>query len=154
MSCIPCPPGYSCATGILSDIKLCPGGTFSRIGATTCTVCPFGFECPSTEQAILMPCPDGHFSRNGTCTLCEPGSICSEPASSTPTGVCLGVKEISGFGASTCSPCPSGYSCTGGDTLESIVKCSPGHYTDTSSEGCLTCPPGYKVGKILDFRYH
>ena len=118
LTCMQCPPGYSCDTGIpllcppgaycpvnasafLPPVQ-CPAGTFSGAGAANCTQCPAGSLSPSTGSTSCQQCPGGHFCPPGTSSWanlnCGRGNYCPF-GSAAPLPCPLQVPPSGGWGA-------------------------------------------------------
>lgn len=158
--CLPCWPGYTCATQTLvpsqkcspgyyclegskpTDNIACPFSTYNPLsgGASldACADCPAGYYCPQAGMHTPVDCPQGYF--------CLPGV--REP-DMCPKGT---------FGNSTrlrdhveCTPCSPGKYCDQPGLTEPTGVCSAGHYCIQGSKSSTAtgepwtggvCPPG------------
>jgi len=143
---MPCPAGtyLDVSDGkLVTDCKSCPAGTFSTATAaksiSTCSPCTAGSYCPGRTGTPPI-CAAGTYSlaQASYCTICRDGSYCpatskSEtpcaagsycPTPSTQTACAAGTYNNS-TGATSCMPCPVGYTCpsTG---MNAPTKCQPG----------------------------
>ncbi|EER01866.1 plexin, putative [Perkinsus marinus ATCC 50983] len=160
--CYPCPPGYSCPNFGTRTLFLCPPGTFRRSsGDDVASV--FDDETPvvvgesgdALESSIsCTPCDVGTWTvLRGTedetgCDPCPAGRFCF-----TKTG-----------NLSETNPCPEGYICGEGTTLETASKipCLNGYYCGTGTSPisvydslCLKefyCPEGTTYANRYNFR--
>jgi sugar lactone lactonase YvrE len=99
LSCVVCPAGYSCSTGIPT---LCPAGSFCPLGSLSPTLCPAGTYGSTTGLA------------NSFCSgICRaaPGFYC--PAGSTMPNICSAGSFCAGGGA-TPTPCSTPDNCAPG----------------------------------------
>ncbi|CDJ32273.1 uncharacterized protein EMH_0073820 [Eimeria mitis] len=139
----PCPVGYVCGAGAVFPVP-CPRGTYgSQAGygsSVQCRPCPGGQYCDgSTAGEITGACMAGYYCEEGSTSprgaLCPKGKVCP-PQSSAPQDCPPGYSTFAA-GASTCSRCVAGTSCTGGD----VGPCPAGSYCDGENNAQL-CPPG------------
>ena len=104
-----------------------PVYTYGGNESFTCTPCPAGYFCSGSCQPP-SPCPPGTVSLEwgaaspSACQLCENGTFSSHWASST------------------CSLCPSGYSCSASGEFEA---CPAGTYSPLGDYLCTSCPSGW-----------
>ncbi|OQS02383.1 hypothetical protein THRCLA_21431 [Thraustotheca clavata] len=178
-----CPIGYYCPQGSPLPLK-CVEGTYSgSVGLTQCTQCPAGSYCNGVSTGQYLPCPAGYYCPQGTtshplpcpigsfnnytgipsiynCTVCTPGSYCSQTALTQPSGPCqqgffCNAGSVNPFGQTTsqlvngtlsanASLCTAGYYCPTGTYIP--IPCPVGTYLPAlggqTMSSCLLCPPG------------
>ncbi|KAJ7305007.1 hypothetical protein JRQ81_010764, partial [Phrynocephalus forsythii] len=139
--CLPCSPGFFCASlglssptgpcaagfycpGNFSSFSptafLCPEGHFCQPGAAYPTPCSTGKYQPNRGSKYCLPCPAGFYCNEafpGTLKPCPPHLYC--PAGALIPQLCpdgtftpLGVSGL--HEERECSPCPPGHYCRGG----------------------------------------
>lgn len=162
-----CNTGKYCPVGSISETD-CPSGSYCR-NPETITGCQAGTYCPSGSSAEIQ-CPPGSYcpAGSGSAITCAQGKYC--PAGSTqqhdqcPAGFyCLTPMSmtacpagtysttVGATSASTCLPCPAGYTCPYTGTVGSVyplpvtqpTRCSAGQYCPAGSDTFALCPPGW-----------
>jgi hypothetical protein len=143
-TCLPCPLGTASNVTGATVCPPCTPGTIATflpgisviLGALQCTPCPsntyqlgnvclnctalFPFSLPgSTGLASCTGCPAGQIVSGLTCTPCTPG-----------------LYQVN---ATTCSPCPLGYTSVAGATVCNL--CANG-YTPITGGVCIPCAAG------------
>ncbi|XP_025037213.2 uncharacterized protein LOC102455781 [Pelodiscus sinensis] len=90
-SCVPCYPGFFCASiGLSSPTGPCAGGFYCPANfssfSPTAFLCPKGHFC-SSGSAQPTPCPTGEYQPNRgseSCIPCQPGFYCQEATAGDP----------------------------------------------------------------------
>eukprot|EP01012_Entosiphon_sulcatum_P020572 TRINITY_DN2549_c0_g1_i18.p1 TRINITY_DN2549_c0_g1~~TRINITY_DN2549_c0_g1_i18.p1 ORF type:complete len:7257 (+),score=712.60 TRINITY_DN2549_c0_g1_i18:702-21773(+) len=152
--CTPCTPGMYCAIpGSVIPSGLCNASYYCSSGASTPTptsfgggLCTPGRYCPPGSSNPVL-CPAGTFStKTGLstafdCTLCTPGSTCSQLGLTAPNGNCsAGYYCLAGTTTPTLQ-CPYGYYCPVATSWP--LTCSSGQFQDQIGQSsCKTCPAG------------
>ncbi|XP_072557730.1 uncharacterized protein [Paramormyrops kingsleyae] len=142
-SCMPCPPGYYCASeGQHSPSGPCSAGFYCPMGYSSVSPealpCPQGHYCPE-GIAFALPCPAGTYQPNPTsdsCSTCPHRFYCPTAITEDPL------------------PCPPHSYCPAGTEVPQL--CPNGTFTPPGLGGlqdddeCLPCPPGRfcRVGRI------
>ncbi len=144
-ACNACPENATCAGG--HEYFYCADGYYKYTygGATNCQSCA-GHVC---DGETLVSCGKGYYlSFTGMCVLCYDNAYC--PAGSTSLRCQEGYYHVN----SVCSPCPTGYYCTLGESTDNSVHnyCASGYYRTGGS--CSPCPddivcPGGKIDEIV-----
>ena len=170
-----CTSGHFCHAGSNTPTP-CVAGTFNpdrrSVNVTSCAPCPGGWACETSGlSAPSNPCLAGYFCTSGSSTvspsvdsnvggICPPGSYCLD-ASTSPRS-CVAGTFSSVSGASVCSPCPAGFTCTTSGTTApmpcpagnycpsgsiSPVPCASGTFISSNDgvtiQSCIICSPGY-----------
>jgi hypothetical protein len=83
--CIPCSPGYYCASPAKQMLP-CPAGSYADVNRTsspTCTTCPAGSMCTVASKGPVA-CGVGFYSNSGasSCLNCPPGRYCGSVTTS------------------------------------------------------------------------
>ncbi len=165
-SCSSCPSGYTCPAGTNGKITnaliavQCLDDDEYRT-KNTCQPCTDGYLCPA-GQNDRENCGAGYWCVGGVATVCEygPNQCPGENHTSQPTTVACddAITAISAISVqcldegeyrngSSCSSCPSGYTCpagTNGKLTSSVntVQClNEGEYR--SKNTCVVCTDGY-----------
>lgn len=126
-----CAEGYapSYGSGLATNCKLCPPGTYAPLGAPWCITSPAGTYAANSGQTSADGCPDGFYSNSGatSCTACPAGTASSAT-----------------YGSPSCTPCLQGYySATVPGTSASCQVCPAGTMTALyGSTSCVICPAG------------
>ncbi|KAK7882551.1 hypothetical protein WMY93_028725 [Mugilogobius chulae] len=143
-SCLPCLPGFFCATrGLSFPTQICPAGYY----------CP-GVVNGSFQSSVL--CSPGNMCPLGSKTQlpCLPGSYQSLPGQlecvECPAGFyCAGLFDnITGQMSGTRTPllCPRGYYCPPGTKTGIAMPCPAGTFNNQmglpNKSSCDLCPPG------------
>ena len=158
-SCVPCRPGYYCASEMLSEpTGVCSEGHFCRLGASvpnptdgvTGDECPVGHFCLA-NSTLPMPCEGGTFANVtglSECYPCEAGFFCTAGATGgqefqCPVGFFCEANQKNPF----TNPCPKGtFSNTPGlSTVSQCQNCTAGSYCEEVSLTAVSgdCAPGY-----------
>lgn len=143
----------------VSNLDLCPVGSFSATGQQPCTPCPTGqttMVTGSTEcTTVSTECPIGSFSKTGQqpCTPCEFGFTTRMAGSAVcikKTGPC-GLDAYSTTGKEPCMPCQPGTyterlssnACKPAPTPAPQTPCPVGQYSSNGrGPSCKPCGPG------------
>jgi hypothetical protein len=157
-ACLPCLPGYFCASGATSaapindlvlpgtyfnpfeapnTLMLCPPGTYGlKTGAISltdgCGACPAGTYCIARTTSVnnALPCPIGHFCPAKTEFSTQ--YPCPQGTYSASQGA---------MSLANCTICPRGSYC--GRGISSPIPCSPGSFADAEgASDCTMCPAG------------
>ncbi len=131
-NCTPCAPGTYSNSTAQAKCTGCSSNTYqANSGSTSCITCTNGTV---TSDKKTCNCNGGYYkNKDGVCTICPAGSYCANNTKQS-----CGTGKFSNSGASTCSTCTAGYSCTGG--IISTNKCPAGTYSNNGS--CIPCPQG------------
>ena len=128
IQCKPCPPGFTCLDGKITD--LCPRGKYCRSGEPPYP-CPTGYYNPNEGSNLESGCPspsgqdDDCAIDTGKCIPCPAGSYCNNAdGTSNPTF------------------CDAGYFCTQRSNNRRQNSCPAGHYCPRGSGNALACPVG------------
>ena len=117
--CQPCTAGSYQPEEAQDTCLVCPGGTFTKVGAGA-----------TTEEQCKAQCKPGTYSTDGleTCRTCR-----------------LGMFQEN-YAQSSCEDCGQGMTTLfrGATNREDCVpRCAPGTTSDTGLEPCFPCPLGY-----------
>ncbi|CAM4616195.1 unnamed protein product [Lepidochelys kempii] len=135
-SCVPCYPGFFCASiGLSSPTGPCAAGFYCPANfssfSPTAFLCPKGHFC-SSGSVHPAPCPTGEYQPNRgseSCIPCQPGFYCQEAVAGDP------------------QPCPPHTYCPEGTLVP--APCPDGTFTPPDMTGlreereCLSCSPGH-----------
>ena len=146
--CVPCTPGYHCATpGLATVTALCPAGYFCSGGTYTAApvrvpgsglpdpggdLCPAGYACPLGSVAPI-PCGNGTFSGDvgaANCTSCPGGYYCNNATVVTPTECTAGSYCVSGSSSPRGCPIGTYNTITSAANASQCLECPPGHFCD------------------------
>jgi len=141
-SCVYCSPG-SFPNSTTSTCEACPEGKYnSGFQGTACLNCPAGRFSESKNSTECYPCPAGRYgSKEGQsiCQQCDAGKF-SRVTASVSCNTCDPGSD-SKKGASTCSPCLTGYYRT--LVMSDCEPCRQGFYSDKNgSVACTECEAG------------
>ena len=138
-------------TGDCVERYYCIGGTNAERPTNLATefgdICPEGNYCPA-GVASPTQCDSGKYQPNegaaasAECLDCPPGSYCSTPGLSAPTGLCtLGFYCEGGNVSPTpaTAVCAIGFYCPAGSVQQ--IKCDEASYQSTTKQDdCPACP--------------
>lgn len=144
----PCPPGYSCFSGVATP---CAQGRFANdSGLTTCSECLVDTFTNATGQTTCAWCSSGQYApiRGSTvCLDCAPGQYREDPLLDSSTGVCSSCVSGSFSNSSASSSCTS---CQPGSFQASPLQtqcyaCQPGSFSNsTGASSCFRCAVGWR----------
>ena len=127
--CLPCREGYYCAkSGLSEPSNTCEPGYMCRANAAV--------KDPELDEYGNGPCPAGFYCENNL----------NDPKTLNPVKCPIGRYNPSSHGKdkNDCMPCPAGYACPTGDTME---PCNPGSYCPNndviSSTSGYICPESH-----------
>ena len=155
--CEPCPSGsvQAAKLAIYQECTSCAAGTYqASTGQTACDSCPSGKYAMGEGNAECTDCPAGRHqplegqSLDISCLYCDAGKFSSVAGSATCTA--CPADAFAGVGDTECTRCFTGFNCTTGQ----LRTCGAGTYSsytqDTSTGGCLPCPPGHRCPGASD----
>ncbi len=137
----PCGLGQYFENGVC---KPCPIGTHMDDVShtnTACTSCSAGYHAANEGQAECDPCLPGTHQPNigeDSCQSCPPGRVTESIGMDTCNGCPPGM--YSGWAASVCLDCESGFYCPG-DSHH--IPCPNGAYSEEQATTCLSSGTGY-----------
>jgi len=161
-SCVNCPAGYYCASGVKTE---CPEGKYCPSPYIAPVDCEAGYYCPGKTAAHLT-CPPGtysadlakacstsnpgHFTTPGqsqatmTSNLCAAGFFCEAGSKGSIHKPCPpGYFVDQGINVeATCKKCTAGYFCMEGASTLTRTECPTGYYCPEGSAVPLKCPKG------------
>jgi hypothetical protein len=143
-SCSPCPVGYYSHAETPpwpSTCTLCPAGKFSnQPGSSQCTLCSVG-KLSSPDRVSCADCKAGEYNKeNVECASCEPGRYAPQPLSGGCLQCAAGSFTNGEIGATTCTPCNSGFYSLGG--VVECAPCPPGQFSTSGQSACIACEAG------------
>lgn len=163
-SCTQCEAGFYCARGVK---VACPAFTTSIPGSTgatachampsytcnsgeACNLCPLDRYCPGGPQPNVFACPVGTQAPQGmfsSSSCVTPANECSDAnAERSFGGACSCRRGYYGDvpAGQSCSLCPQGFYCPGGNTRLSCQAYSSSANGSSFSANCI-CNPGYAL---------
>ncbi|XP_028320851.1 uncharacterized protein LOC114474630 [Gouania willdenowi] len=142
--CLPCPPGFLCATrGLSFPSHICPAGSYCpgiiNSSLQESIPCTPGNRCPAgTDRQI--PCLSGTYqslSGQADCVKCPAGFYCAGSVDADTGGL---------SGTQTPIQCPKGHFCPTGTQTGVAYPCPAGTFSKqmglSNNSGCELCPPG------------
>ena len=121
----------------------CPAGQY--VDGETCVACPVGTYSAGGEIYQCEPCPAGTYTDEVGTTVCKniaAGCYSADTGVSVSCPTECAADTYSTGGATSCTPCTSGYS-TNGDTggtsaRACTITCAPGTIVTTPNAECTT----------------
>jgi len=148
-SCSPCPAGSLSVpvTDALGDTFSClecpPGSSQKMWGQDFCSPCEAGQHQNASGDVACLRCPQGrHQSERGSqeCETCAPPRT-TNFLGATSEQECLCPVDSFGSEDGTCDPCPFGFTCALGSSMQNLNRALD-HGTDVATEPFPVLAPG------------
>jgi len=146
--CTICPAGSYCADPTLAPVAVPAGGYYATAGSTYYMNVPPGYNYIDSSTAPTSCGTGGGVywsSTTYTCTICPAGSFCPNVQTADAVFQCPAGFYSPLAGASTCLPCPAGFSCAVNAIAPTPCSTTSGSFSFSygMAGSCTLCPAGY-----------